>query len=186
MKKERLKKFLLNPWTIALGGALFSFALSFLGDSIRGEKLFSTFVLVITWVWDVIFSFLTFELKAWWVLLGIVVIFFGLWIYFKILDAKQSTPQEPLFLSYTQDDILGYRFEWEWKKDYSGKYGADNIRPICTKCGTPLVREYHGMSRFKCLRCDKQYQKSYPDEGHVKMMIHDNVRIKFFSEKEEN
>jgi len=186
MKDSKVKKFFLNPWTVGIGVAIFSFLLTIVGDVIKKEKILSTFVVIVNWSWNTILSFLTFDLKVWWILIGIAVIILGLWIYSKALDAKGSVPQEPPFLSYTQDDILGYRFEWEWKKDYSGKYGAENIRPICTKCGTPLVREYRGMSRFKCLRCDKQYQKSYPDEGYVKMMIHDNVRLKFFSGKEEN
>ena len=186
MKGNKIKKFFLNPWTVGIGVAIFGFFLTIVGDVVTGEKIFSTFVTGVRWAWKVILSFLTFDLKVWWVLLGIVVIFFGLWIYSKILDANHSTPQEPPFLSYTQDDILGYRFEWEWKKDYFGKYGAENIRPICPKCGTPLVREYRGMSWFRCLRCDKQYQKTYPNESHVKMMVHDNVRLKFFYGKEEN
>ena len=186
MKGNKIKKFFLNPWTVGIGVAIFGFFLTIVGDVVTGEKIFSTFVTGVRWAWKVILSFLTFDLKVCWVLLGIGVVILGLWIYSKVLDAKKIEPHEPPFLSYTQDDILGHRFEWEWKKDYSGKYGAENIRPICTKCGTPLVHEYIGLYKFKCLRCDKHYQKQYPDEGHVKMMIHDNVRLKFYSNKEEN
>ena len=186
MKKERIKKFLLNPWTITICGALFSFVLTLLSDAIRGEQILSTFVFIVAWIWNIIVSFLTFSLKVWWVLIGVAVIILGLWSYSKILNARSSSSSIPKFLGYTQDFLLGFKWEWTWEKDYYGKYSVENLQPICTDCDTPLRYDFTGFYRLKCLRCNKSYSGNVPQEDDVKTLIYDNVKKKYFKRKEEN
>ncbi len=184
MKKEKIKKFLLNPWTISICGALFSFALTLLSDVIRGEQILSTFVLVVEWIWNVIISFLSFDLKVWWVLTGVVVIFFGIRICIKILNIKNSSSSEPKFLEYTQDFLLGFKWEWIWEKDFYDKYSIENLQPICTDCDTPLRYDLTGFYRLKCLRCNRFYSGNVPQEDDVKTLIYDNVKKRYFKGKE--
>ena len=166
-----------------MGVAVFSFILTIIGDVIKGERILSTFVDVIAWIWKALIIFLTFEIKVWWILIGICLLILGLWIYSKVIDSKEEKEPVIPFLDYTQDILLGYKWEWTWEKDYFGKYGAENVHPICDKCDTPLVSQYTG--RLKCLRCNKTYQKELPDINNVKMMIHDNVKRKYYSGKGE-
>lgn len=182
MKGEKLRKFFSNPWTVSIGGTLFGFILTVLRDLVKGDQVLSTFKTIITWFWKVLIIVLTFEIKVWWMLIGIVLLILGLLFYSKILDSKEEKEIVIPFLNYTQDTILGYKWEWTWEKDYFGKYGAENVHPICDKCDTPLVSQYTG--RLKCLRCNKTYQKELPDINNVKMMIHDNVKRIYFSGKE--
>ncbi len=185
MKDSKAKKFFMNPWTIGIGVAIFSFLLTIIGDVVKGEKILSTFVAIIKWIWNVLFSFLTFDLKVWWVLIGIILLILGLWIYSKILDAKDSVSKQPIFLEYTQDYLLGFKWEWSWEKDYGGKYSVENLQPICTECDTPLRYDLTGYYGLKCLRCDKVYSGSIPQEDDVKTLIYDNVKKKYFKRKEE-
>ena len=181
MKGSKIKKFFLNPWTVGIGVAVFSSFLTIVVDFVRGEKILSTFITIIHWVWNTILSFLSFELKVWWVLIGIVIIALGLFIYSGFLDQKSSPP---LFTNYKQDTILGLKWKWEWIKNYSGKYEISNLHPICEHCDTPLTGDTSYYGGLICLRCGFR-KTSIPDIDNVKMLIADNVRRRYF-EQEEN
>ncbi len=101
-----------------------------------------------------------------------IILFIILYIVFKICDSQDKN--EINFLSYTEDDVLGFRWEWIWKKNYDGRYDVDNLYPICKICKTPLTRDddYH----ILCLRCNRRYSNKMPYSDDVKMMIKDNVR----------
>lgn len=185
MRNSKIKKFFLNPWTVGIGVAIFSFILTIIGDVVKGEKLLSTFIAIVTWLWNAILSFLTFDLKVWWVLLGVIALFFFLWIYSKISDLKESVNTEPKFVQYTQDYLLGFKWEWTWEKDCFDKYSIENLQPICTDCDTPLRYDLTGYYRLKCLRCNKSYSGNVPQEDDVKTLIYDNVKKKFFKREEE-
>lgn len=186
MKDDKVKKFFLNPWTVGIGVAIFSFLLTIIGDVAKGEKILSTFIAIIDWLYNAIHVFLIFDLKVWWVLLGIILLFLLLWIYSKIVDAKESANTEPKFLQYTQDYLLGFKWEWTWEKDFYGKYSVENLQPICIDCDTPLRYDLTGYYRLKCLRCNKYYSGNVPQEDDVKTLIYDNVKKKYFKRKEEN
>ena len=169
----------MNPWAVTIGGGLI---LTWIIDIIRSEKIFSTFVVVISWVWKKIVIFLNIEITMWWILIGIIIIIASLYIVMRILYAKQQKSNEPNFLTYTTDNILDFKWRWQWSKDLWDKYGVSNLQPICPKCGTPLVESYGGYSvKYECLRCKYTSNKSLPDLNHVKMMIHDNVERKYFN-----
>ena len=181
---SKIKKFFKNPWTIGIGTAVFSFLLTVFYDLIKQKPILSTIENIFNAIGNGIWSFLNFDLKIWWILIGVAIVILALWLYSKYLDTKKETP--PLFLEYTKDEILDFKWEWEWVKNYSGKYEAQNICPICKKCGTPLVRKRFGdVYGLECLRCGQMENQELPDEGYIKMMIHDNVKRKYFDGKEE-
>lgn len=86
-----MKKFLKNPWTLGIGTTVIGgVLLSFVMDWINKVDWLSTLKAVLQFVGNTIVAFLNFELKVWWVLVVLVLLFAALLIYVKILDAKQK------------------------------------------------------------------------------------------------
>lgn len=73
-----MKKFLKSPWTISIASALLSFLLTVIYDLIKGKQILSTVGSILAVIWNAVVTFLTFNLKVWWVIVGIVVILFVL------------------------------------------------------------------------------------------------------------
>lgn len=181
--KNKIKNFFMHPWIVGIGTGTVVLILTVLVDLITAVKIFSTLQKVITVIWKAILAFLNYKLKVWWVLIGLAVVVFVLYLFVKYNEYEQKLKEnnKPPFLEYTQDYILGYNWKWVWEKDIYGKYGAENLQPVCSHCKTPLVDDWGVYGRgCKCLRCNKIYNGSMPDFDHVKMMIHDNVKRKYF------
>lgn len=79
-------------------------------------------------------TFLTIEVKIWWVLVGVVVFIAVFLTMLKLLYIKQQIEEDPGFLGYTKDIILEYEWKWHWVKDSWGKYKIDDLHP-----GLPTV-----------------------------------------------
>ena len=175
-----MKKFLKNPWVLAIGSTVIGgVLLSFVLDWIKGVDWLSTLKTAADFIVNAIVAFLNFELKVWWVLVAIALLFVALIIYAKILDAKEKSNPIP-FLSYTKDSALGYTWEWEYRKTYDGKYTITNLRPICSNCGM-ILRQGHtvyGME-MKCLRCNttNRWEDYYLTDAQ--MLIEDNIKNRF-------
>lgn len=179
--KRKLKNFIMNPWTVSIGSGLGVLLVTIVIDIVTAEKIFSTIKKILAAIWTVLLAFLNFEIKVWWLLIGTAVLIFVLWVWGKYLDSKQSVSAESEFLEYTQDTVLGYNWKWTWKKDSFGIYSIEQLHPICSQCGTPLVDSPTGYGgRYICLRCNNGTNRPMPDFEHVKMMISDNVRRRYF------
>lgn len=182
--KSKIKNFLMNPWTVSIGAGLIVLFVTIAIDLITAVAILSTLKKVITTIWTGILAFLNYKLKVWWVLIGVAVVVFGLYLYVKYIEYEQKLKEnnKPPFLEYTQDFILGYNWKWVWVKNIYGEYGAENLQPVCSHCKTPLVDNWGVYGKgYKCLRCNKIYSSSIPDFDHVKIMIHDNTKRKYFS-----
>ncbi|HJC49250.1 MAG TPA: hypothetical protein H9754_01495 [Candidatus Anaerostipes avistercoris] len=181
--KNKWKEILMNPWTITVGGGLIlSIFLSVINDLVKKEQVFNTISRILSTIFNVCIMLLNRKIKIWWLLLGIVVFIILSILFVRCLNHTQTTPNKPEFLEYTQDTILGYKWKWNWQKDIYGKYYVENLCPICLQCDTPLVDNTYGYrGKYKCLRCGEEYFKTLPDFKHVKMMIGDNVRRKYFT-----
>ena len=179
--KSKFKNFMMNPWTVGIGTGLILLVVTVAVDLITAVNIFSTLKNVIITIWKWILVFLNFELKVWWVLAGLATVILVLNEYVKYSNKKQQQVNKPPFLDYTKADILGYKWKWYWKKDVYGKYVIEDLHPVCGKCETPLVENLYGYGgRYKCLRCNEGYGNPMPDLDHVKMMISDNVRRRYF------
>lgn len=172
----KAKKFFSNPWTIAIGSGLILSLISVVVDYVDKKKAFTTFVAVVKGIWKLLISFLTYDLKVWWVLIGVGIVVFGLYLYSRYLDVKEATPPEPPFFKYTDDFLLGYKWAWAWKKQYDGTYNAEDIHLICDKCNTPLIYDFYSYEKAKCIRCGKRYHKDIPRTDHVKLLVMDNAK----------
>lgn len=177
MKKE--KSFWTNPWTVTIGGGLVVLLITVIVDAITAEKIFNTLKALLSFVWNIVISFLNFRLKVWWILCGIAVIVFVLYILIRVNDAKPQNIEKPKFLEYTEDHILGLSWRWNWEKMYDGKYRIENLEAVCSNCGTPLVYEH--LDCYKCLRCQNEYCIGWVEPQNVQMLIEDNVRRRYFS-----
>ena len=167
----------MNPWIVSTGSGLLVLVVTVAIDYFSAKRIFTTFNKMLIFIWSAILTFLNFEIKVWWLLIGIAVLFLGLYIYCKYLDSKQSVPDEPEFLKYTQDTILGYKWDWHWEKGADGNYYVDGLRPICPQCNTPLVIGYAGFRDvYTCLRCNTDTNRPLPRIENVEMLILDNIK----------
>jgi len=112
------------------------------------------FSLLGTWIFDLwpsiytvliqIFSLITYK-----VLVPTWLIAFSIpFLIFLIPLAQIIIPdKEPRFLKYTNDQILGINWSWEWSAPnfYSDKYSIKNLHPRCPKCRSSLeINDYSG------------------------------------------
>lgn len=174
-----MKKFLKNPWVLAIGSTVIGgVLLSFVLDWIKGVDWLSTLKTVVNFIINAVVAFLNFELKVWWVLVAIALLFAALIIYSKILDAKQKDTPIP-FLTYTKDSMLGYAWEWEYQKTYDGKYSIANLHPVCSKCGMILKQGGSFGMEMQCLRCNTTKKWEYHYLTDAQMLIEDNIKKKY-------
>ena len=171
-----MKKFMKNPWVLAVGSTVIGgVLLSFVLDWIKGVDWLSTLKTIVNFIVNAIVTFLNLKLKVWWVLVAVALLFVALIIYSKILDAKEKNNQVP-FLAYTKDSLLGYTWEWEYIKNYDGKYTITNLHPVCSKCGMVLKQDGLYGFHMQCLRCNTilQWKESLRDDAQ--MLIEDNIK----------
>lgn len=170
-----MKKFWKNPWTISIGTAIFAFLLTILRDLLQEKQIFSTIGSILSSVWRAVLLFLNFNLKVWWVLIGIAVIIAILWLI-ATLDEKNSENNKPGFTSYTEDHFRTWKWSWEWEfSTYMKKWHIVNLTAHCPKCDTPMQHDRFE-DVFQCPRC--RYTAEY--DGHetksqVEAVIIDNL-----------
>ena len=175
-----MKKFLKNPWVLTIGSTVIGgVLLSFVMDWINKVDWLSTLKVVLRFIGNAIVAFLNFELKVWWLLVALALLFVALLIYIKILDTKQKNAPIP-FLSYTKDSVLGYSWEWEYRKTSDGRYTINNLHPVCSRCGM-ILRQGHtvyGME-MKCLRCNttNKWEDYYLTDAQ--MLLEDNIKKRY-------
>ena len=167
-----MRRFWKSPWALALVPVVLGTILTAIYDAIKDKPILSTLWEGLKTVFGWVISFLNFELKVWWVLLGIALIIVALIIIAKIYVIKSN----PSFLSYTKDSVLGYTWEWEYKKTYDGKYTICNLHPVCSNCGMRLKQVGIYRGQMECLRCDASYiwEDSYLNDAQ--MLIEDNIK----------
>lgn len=174
-----MKRFTKNPWVLGIGTTVIGgILLSFVLDLINGVDWLSTLKAVLKFIIDAIIAFLNFELKVWWVLVAIALLVIILIIITKFLDAKENYTPKP-FMSYTKDFIMGFNWEWEYRKTYEGNYTISNLHPVCSKCGMILKQSGMYKQEMKCLRCNtaKKWEDHYLTDAQL--LIVDNIKKRF-------
>lgn len=105
---KKVKNFLMNPWTVGVGTGLIVLLVTIVVDWISNEKIFNTLSKAVVAVWKGILISLNFELKIWWILVGLAFIVLSVFILYRITATRQQKQPAPPFLDYTSDSILGY------------------------------------------------------------------------------
>lgn len=171
-----MKKFFKSPWTLGIGTTVIGgVILSIVLDLIKQVSILSTMTSFFVSAGKFIVTFLNFEIKVWWLLIAIVVFVAILWIIKRCYIAKENNSQLS-FLNYTQDYLLGYSWEWTWEKNWEGKYGVENLHPVCTKCKTPLLPTGNFYNQSKCPRCNTILDYNSSIESEVLVLIYDNAK----------
>lgn len=169
-----MKKISKSPWTIGIATTLLSFALTVLYDLIKGQQVLSTITSFLFTVRNAILFILNFNIKFWWLLVVFGVFIVLLYILCKFYNNKNSSTAA--WLQYQKDTIMGWEWEWKWNKDYYGKYYVDDLHPVCSHCGTPVVRSHDYSDNLICVRCNRKFRDELPHLDHVKTIIYDNAR----------
>lgn len=177
-----MKKFLKSPYTITiLGGLIVLIIWSLISDYMSGDKLLTMFSTILTSVYGVIIAFLNFNIKVWWLLLGIT----GIVVVLIIAGRKPQEETEPEFKKYTQDRFRTWKWSWNWTfSNYKRGWHVSNLRAHCPKCDTPMQHDqYEGV--FQCPRCCFQSQYDNHEKSHeVEAVIIDNLDRKKAKEGE--
>jgi hypothetical protein len=173
-----MKKWLKSPLGISIGTALFSFILSIGYDFLKSKPVFSTLWTILKAIWNVIFTFLNFELKVWWIIIGIAVLFILLLIVFRISSIKEETKSD--YLNYREDNFQHWRWSWKWEwNTYKRAWVVADLKGHCPKCNTPMVEQQSILDgvQFTCPRCNFHASGSREcDESYnVERVIHDNI-----------
>lgn len=178
-----MKKYVNNPWMLGIGTTVIGgVLLSFVMDWINKVDWLSTLKAVISFIAKAVIAFLNYELKVWWVLVAIAVLFVLLVIYVKILDAKPNS-NPTAFLSYRTDFVLGYSWEWDYEKSYDGKYTISNLHPVCSECGMRLKRGGPYGLAMECLRCNTTQTWTASCLTDARMLIEDNIKKKYLRDQ---
>ena len=176
--REKIKRFSKSPWTLALMPVLFGTMLTAIYDAIKDKPILSTLWGWIKTIWGWIVAFLNFELKVWWVLIGISVIIAVLIIISKLSNEKENTL--PSFTSYKEDIFGEWKWSWDWHlNSYDKKWHVDNLRAHCPKCDTPMFHDNSDI-RFQCPRCgfETNWGSNHKNRFEVEAIIIDNLERK--------
>jgi hypothetical protein len=169
-----MKKFLKSAWTISIGTALFSFLLTIIWDWIKGIHVLSTISNIFSTLGSWLFAFLNFNLKIWWVLSGIIILFLVRFIIIKYGNTKEQF--KPNFIDYKEDKFTYFKWTWDWELNYDDKWDTTNLKAHCPKCDTPMNHDSYDTT-YICPRCHFQSLYNNCDkEYEVKQVIIDNVK----------
>ena len=174
-----MKKFWKSPWTISIVSAIVGSIVTFVIDAIKDVPILFTLWTVIKTVWGWIITFLTFDLKVWWVLLGLGAIILVLIIIAKISKSKEGEP--PAFLAYKKDKIGDWDWSWSW--DFwitENKWHIKDLKAHCPKCDTPMFHD-NWDTKFQCPRCNYEtnYSTKFKRRSEVEAIIIDNVHRQY-------
>ena len=61
-------------------------------------------------------------------------------------------------------------------KNWEGKFGVENLHPVCTKCKTPLLPMSNFYNQSKCPRCGTILNYNSSIETEVLVLIYDNAK----------
>lgn len=161
-----------NEIILAFISALISIIFTAIYDYIKEKPFFSTLSYIINWIWNTVFEF---ELNIW----KIILIIIGFTIIKKIIKflSKNDTSTND-WLNYTEDSIEGLKWRWKWRKNpLTHKWNVDDIRIVCSNCGTSMNMDYnitYGDNFAECPRCDKKISR-FKDIGKIEAIIIDNI-----------
>lgn len=170
-----MKKIWKSPWTIAIVSAFLAPIATIIIDAIMEKPFLSTLWIIIKTLWRWLGAFLTFELKVWWVLLGIGGIAGVVIIAAIIRDIEEDN--QPAFLSYKEDYFGSWKWSWVWKQyNHDKKWYIESLKAHCPHCGTPMFSDDYELN-FRCPRCDysTNYGGKHKRSYEVKALIIDNL-----------
>ncbi len=168
-----IKKFRDSKWALALVPTIVGALLTLIIDCVKKINLFSTMVTVMKTLWSWIVRFLSFEVQVWWILAALLLLILILWIVAKIADVKGVA--EPVWMKYTEDRFIDWKWSWKWEKNYLGSYQVSDLMAHCPKCNTPMRHDDYD-TVFHCPRCLFESRKHSDNRNDILVVIYDNAK----------
>lgn len=163
-------KALWNKYHKEIVGALLSVGLTAVLQVFTKIKIWTWLGNVASWVYR---NILLYEVKVW-VLFIVLLGLYVLWVV--VLNLRPQVESHPRLKdrldTYTEDNILGLRYRWNWEHSYDNVFNIENLVAICNRCGTPM-RSSMSYGSWTCPRCGN-YQKQRKSDDDVKSIIIDN------------
>lgn len=178
-----MKNFFKSPWTVGIATTILGFFLTVAYDFIKKKQFLSTMKTVLLAIRNGLVAFLNFEVKVWWILLGIVALL--LLLFFIVIISNRDKANEPDFTGYIEDYFGNWKWSWKWKYNTNkAVWSPSNIEAHCPKCDTPMFHdreEYY----FQCPRCGFESSRN---DGHkmsyeVEVLLIDNLNRKRKAQK---
>jgi len=167
-----LKKIRDSKWALAIIPTILGTLLTLVVDVIKKADIFSTLKSVFFALWRCIINFLTFEVKVWWIIITLILLFLVLWIAVKIADKKELS--KPEWMKYTEDHFVDWKWSWKWEKNYLGSYQVSNLVAHCPKCDTPMRHDDYDTA-FHCPRCKFESRRHSDNRNDIMVVIYDNA-----------
>jgi len=172
---KRKEEWIRSPWTISIGTAVFSLLLTIVYDFSKQEPILTTIWKITKWTESFILIVLNFDLRLWWVLLGIVFLTLLLYILAKIKNTENFKPD---FCKYREDKFKNWTWTWDWEFNKRKEaWVVSKMQAHCPRCETSLIdlsNEYEAF--FECPRCDFQAKNNYCDDPFkIETLILDNL-----------
>jgi hypothetical protein len=172
-------KWLKSPWSISIGTAILSLFLTMIYDYFKKQPMLSTVWQVLEKIWAFIVSVLNFNIKVWWLIIGLI---FLISIIYLIDKLKQGeTSNKPDFFSYKEGKFKRWKWTWNWEWNcYKNAWFITDLTPHCPNCDTPLVEgSTIYQLKYICPRCDFTAEDSQCDEAYkIERIILDNIERK--------
>lgn len=170
-----MSKKLSSELKIAIFSGVFGILLTAIYDWIKEKPIATTFINLLSWIWN---NILLFQIYTWQFVIGILIILFIKKIVKKV--SKQKSIEEILpWLNYTQDTIANLKWKWYWDRDIFQKYNIENLRPLCPQCETSMHVSDSWSTSARCPRCN-HYESNIKNLNDVKAVIIDNVQRNSF------
>jgi hypothetical protein len=179
-KKEHWIK---SSWSISIGSAIFSLLLTIGYDYSKEKPILTTVWSILNWVATLIRTILNFDLKAWWIIVAIIIFI----VIIAIIDKfKKAETFKSDFYNYREDKFKRWRWTWNWNRS-KNEWIISDLKAHCPNCDTPMIghSSLFGLS-YDCPRCEFRASDGECDEPHkIERIILDNI-VRRIAEKKNN
>lgn len=150
-------------------------------DYFKEKPILSTLGFILKSIWLFILSVLNFQLRLWWIAIGLSILYLLLWVINKFNEYRQAEPKKPGYALYTSENYNNWLWKWDWVWNAKiQNWQIHNLHPYCKRCDIELVdRSLLTRELFECPRCGKSYDghhRETDNEEAVEKIILDNVR----------
>ncbi|MBP7706057.1 MAG: hypothetical protein KA243_02300 [Candidatus Aminicenantes bacterium] len=175
--KEGIKKYLSNPWIIAIGGTALG---TWVASWIVGKNLLREAIRllgkVLRFLGNVLGSHIS--LPVWLLIIIALSIPAILILLISLLGSADKQSLQPAWKAYTKDTFDGITWRWQYRLNYEDKYDIESLLPFCPVCDCQLIM--HGSS-FNCPHCGfDKYNYNGKSEIELRLIIHHNLRQRYF------
>lgn len=176
-----MKKILNNPWVVTVGSSVIFAGLTAVYDYAQEQRVFTTLWKIVSAVFRWIICVLNLQFRLWWALVFIAVVV-GIVLLVKRIKGPEL-PSDPPFIEYKEDRFGGWKWTWDWEKNYAGEWDIRNLFAHCPNCDTPMRHDIYEHN-YRCPRCrHEDYISQSNISEDIKAVICDNVNRKNYKKE---